>query len=85
MFEPKTNGTSRTSHTYVDTHARVSASQVVKDRCLVEVRHVGHVRRLLELGGVHLLDVILLHGQGLRQNSAFRNLATGDTAGKKRP
>lgn len=46
--------------TYIDQTSTVTGLQVVQDRRLVQVSHVGHVLDLLELGWVHLLDVILL-------------------------
>ena len=54
--------------THVDHTGAVTALQVVQHRGLIEVSHVGHVLDLLELGRVHLLDVILLEGLGLQNN-----------------
>ena len=46
--------------TYVDKHLDVATAQVVENGGLVEVGQVGHVLVHVELGRVHLLDVVLL-------------------------
>lgn len=51
--------------TYIDPHVAVTLPQVVQDAGLVQEGHVGHVADLVELRWVHLLDIILLHGEGL--------------------
>lgn len=47
--------------TYVDESIEVTGSEVVQDRSLVEIGHVGHVLAHLKLRWVDLLEVILLH------------------------
>lgn len=46
---------------YVDHSHVVSGSQVMQNRGLVQIGHVGHVFNLLKLGWIHLLDIILLY------------------------
>ena len=54
------------ARTHVDKAGTVSALQVVENRSLVQVGHVGHIVDLLVFGRVHLLDVILLHRPRLK-------------------
>lgn len=46
---------------YIDHPVRVAALQVVEHGRLVEVCQHGHVLNHVELGGVHLLQLIFLH------------------------
>lgn len=51
--------------THIDHPGRVASAQVVQHGRLIEVRQHGHVLDPVVLGGVHLLDVPILHCQGL--------------------
>lgn len=48
--------------TYVDKLIVVTLLQVMQYGSVVEVCQVGHILSLLVLGGVHLLDLLLLQG-----------------------
>ena len=45
---------------YIDQFGLVARSQVVKDRCFVEIGQVGHILAFLKLGRVDLLDLLPL-------------------------
>lgn len=51
----------RAGFTHVDETGRVAGPQVVENGRLVQVGQVRHVRDLLELGWVHLLNLVLLY------------------------
>lgn len=50
------------TQTYIDEPRVVSLLEVVQHRGLVQAGELRHVLHLTELGWVHLLDVILVHG-----------------------
>lgn len=48
-------------HTHVDEAGVVAVLQVVQYRRLVEAGELRHVLHLVELGRIHLLDIVLVH------------------------
>lgn len=53
--------------TYIDSHVHISGAEVFQHTGLIQEGQVGHVICLIELGWIHLLNVILLYGDRLKK------------------